>query len=157
VELIQGTHGACRGRYEFLATALFFGRVPPRPAIVSHIAREDLLHLYRDGRPDYKRIADLIKLSKTDLSKISQVAKSSVRFDANIPEPVALRLREIANIANLVAEFFAGDVQKVGLWFEVANPMLGNISPRDMIRIGRYKRLLNFVVDARDAEAATPP
>ena len=128
----------------------------PNPSIVSHIAREDLLHLYRDGRPDYKRIADLIKLSKADLSKISRVAKSSVRFDANIPEPVAQRLREIANIANLVAEFFAGDVQKVGLWFEVANPMLGNVSPRDMIRIGRYKRLLNFVLEAREAEAATP-
>ena len=126
-------------------------------SIVSHIAREDLLQLYKqDGRPDYKRIADLVKLSKTDLSKISQVAKSSVRFDANIPEPVAARLREIANIANLVAEFFTGDVQKVGLWFEVANPMLGNISPRDMIRIGRYKRLLNFVLEAREAEAATP-
>jgi hypothetical protein len=128
----------------------------PRPSIVSHIANEDLLHLYRDGRPDYKRIADLVKLSKADLGKISQVAKSSVRFDANIPEPVAERLREIANIANLVAGFFAGDVQKVGLWFELANPMLGNISPRNMIRIGRYKRLLNFVVDAREAEAATP-
>src|SRR5882724_12815706 len=129
----------------------------PRPSIVSHIANEDLLHLYREGRPDYKRIADLIKLSKADLSKISQVAKSSVRFDSNIPEPVAERLREIANIANLVAEFFAGDAQKVGLWFEIANPMLGNVSPRDMIRIGRYKRLLNFVVSAREAEAATPP
>jgi hypothetical protein len=112
--------------------------------------------LYRDGHPDYKRIAELTKLSKADLSKIAQVAKSSVRFDAHIPEPVAARLREIANIANLVAQFFAGDVQKVGLWFEIANPMLGNISPRDMIRIGRYKRLLNFVLDAREAEAAAP-
>jgi hypothetical protein len=129
----------------------------PRPSIVSHIANEDLLNLYREGRPDYKRIADLVKLTKADLGKISQVAKSSVRFDANIPEPVAERLREIANIANLVAQFFAGDVQKVGLWFEIANPMLGNVSPRDMIRIGRYKRLLNFVVSAREAEAATPP
>jgi len=129
----------------------------PRPSIVSHIANEDLLHLYREGRPDYKRIADLVKLTKADLGKISQVAKSSVRFDANIPEPVAERLREIANIANLVAEFFGGNAQKVGLWFEIANPMLGNVSPRDMIRIGRYKRLLNFVVSAREAEAATPP
>jgi hypothetical protein len=128
----------------------------PRASIVSHIANQDLLHLYRDGHPDYKRIADLTKLSKADLSKISQVAKSSVRFDAHIPEPVAARLREIANIANLVAEFFAGDAQKVGLWFEIANPMLGNASPRDMIRFGRYKRLLNFVIDAREAEAATP-
>src|SRR5271155_4017287 len=125
-------------------------------SIVNHIAREDLLKLYRGGHPDYKRIAELTKLSKADLGKISGVAKSSVRFDAHIPEPVAERLREIANIANLVAEFFSGDAQKVGLWFEIANPMLGNVSPRDMIRIGRYKRLLNFVVSARDAEAATP-
>jgi len=67
-----------------------------------------------------------------------------------------MRLREIANIANLVAEFFAGDAQKVGLWFEIANPMLGNISPRDMIRIGRYKRLLNFVIVAREENSAGP-
>ncbi len=112
--------------------------------------------MYRDGHPEYKRIADLARLSKADLGKISGVAKSSVRFDAHIPEPVAEKLREIANIANLVAEFFAGDAQKVGLWFEIANPTLGNASPRDMIRIGRYKRLLNFVLEAREAEAASP-
>lgn len=116
----------------------------------------DLLGLYRDSHPDYKRIAELVQLSKADLSKLAGVAKASVRFDANIPVPVAERLREIANIANLVAEFFSGDAQKVGLWFELPNPMLGNISPRNMIRAGRYKRLVNFVLDAREAEAATP-
>jgi hypothetical protein len=121
-------------------------------SIVSHIAKADLLHLYRDGHPDYKRVADFVKLNKADLGRISGVAKSSVRFDAHIPEPVAERLREIANIANLVAEFFEGDAQKVGLWFEIANPLLGNVSPRDMIRIGRYKRLLSFVLEAREAE-----
>jgi hypothetical protein len=125
----------------------------PRPPIVSHIANDDLLHLYRDGHPDYKRIADFIKLSKSDLSKIVRVAKSSVRFDAHIPEPVAERLREIAN---LVAEFFVGDARKVALWFEIANPMLGNISPSNMIRIGKQKRLLTFVVSAREENGATP-
>lgn len=127
----------------------------PRSALVSHIA-EDILHLYSDGRPDYRRIADIVNLSKTDLAKISNVAKSSVRFDANIPEPVAERLRDIANIANLVAEYFAGDVHKVGLWFEIANPMLGNVSPRTMIRLGRYKRLLSFVLQAREDETRPP-
>jgi hypothetical protein len=115
-----------------------------------------LLHFYRDGHPDYKRIAELIKLSKSDLSKIAQVAKSSVRFETHIPEPVAERLREIANIANLVAEFFVGDEQKVALWFEIANPMLGNITPSNMIRIGKQKRLLSFVVSAREENSATP-
>ena len=124
--------------------------------ITAHIAQRDLLGLYRDGHPDYKRIADLVQLSKADLSKLTGVAKSSVRFDTNIPVPVAERLRELANIANLVAEYFNGDVQKVGLWFELPNPMLGNISPRNMIRGGRYKRLLNVVLDAREAENATP-
>lgn len=127
-----------------------------RPSIAAHIARKDLLGLYQEGgHPDYKRIAELVQLSKSDLSKLTGVAKSSVRFDANIPVPVAERLREFANIANLVAEFFEGDVQKVALWFELSNPMLGSLSPRNMIRAGRYKRLLNFVLDAREAE--NPP
>lgn len=125
------------------------------PSLTAHIAQRDLLNLYPQGDPDYKRIADLIQLSKADLSKLGNVAKSSVRFDQHIPSEVAERLREYANIANLVAEFFGGDVQKVALWFELANPMLGNVSPRVMIRAGRYKRLLNFVLEAREAEQAT--
>jgi hypothetical protein len=121
--------------------------------VTGHIA-SDILGLYRNGEPDYRRVADLAKLSKDDLSKIAKVAKSSVRYDEAIPAAVAERLREIANIANLVAEYFGGDVLKVGLWFELPNPHLGNISPRTMIRGNRYKRLLNFVLDAREAEQA---
>jgi len=136
--------------------ALSSNTVASRASIAAHIARKDLLGLYQQGHPDYKRIADLVQLSKADLSKLAGVAKSSVRFDTNIPAPVAERLRELANIANLVAEFFDGDVQKVGLWFELPNPMLGNLSPRNMIRAGRYKRLINFVLDARDAENSAP-
>lgn len=143
-----------RGSRMFVTASTTASRIA-RPAIVRHVANEDLLHLYRDGLPDYKRIADLTKLTKSDLAKIADVAKSSVRFDEHIPEPVAVALREIANIANLVAEFFADEPHKVKLWFEIANPMLGNISPSDMIRIGRYKRLLSFVITAR-GEAATP-
>lgn len=124
---------------------------PAARPITGHIAK-DVLGLYRDGRPDYKRVADMVKLTKEDLGKISKVAKSSVRFDDAIPAAVAERLREIANIANLVAEFFDGDIHKVGLWFELPNPHLGDVSPRMMIRGDRYKRLLNFVLDAREAE-----
>lgn len=122
-------------------------------SLSAHIA-SDMLGFWEGGEPNYKKIADLWKLSKADLSKLGNVAQSSVRFDESIPASVAERLRELANIANLVAEFFKGDAHKVGLWFELANPMLGNISPRNMIRAGRYKRLLNFVLEAREAERA---
>lgn len=122
--------------------------------ITGHIA-EDVLGLTRKGQTDYRRVVELVQLSKEDLSKIANVAKSSVRFDEAIPLPVAERLREIANIANLVGEFFDGNPEKVALWFELPNPLLGDISPRNMIRGGRYKRLLNFVLDAREAERAS--
>ena len=128
------------------------GRSSARP-ITGHVAN-DVLGFYRERHPDYRRVAALVKLSKEDLSKLAKVPKASVRFDEAIPTAVAERLRDIANIANLVAEYFNGDAQKVGLWFELPNPMLGNISPRTMIRGNRYKRLLNFVLEAREAESA---
>jgi hypothetical protein len=124
-----------------------------RTQFAPHIA-SDVLGLWSAGEPDYKKIAELVQLSKKDLSKLGGVSLASVRFDENIPQAVAERLREIANIANLVGEFFAGDVHKVCLWFELTNPQLGGISPRGMIRAGRYKRLMNFVLEAREAERA---
>ena len=44
--------------------------------------------------------------------------------------------------------FFEGDVAKTALWFRLPNPLLGDVSPRDMIRYGRYARLQEFVVEA---------
>jgi hypothetical protein len=41
-----------------------------------------------------------------------------------------------------------GDVRKTVLWLTLPNPMLGNVSPRDMIRFGRYKRLSKFIANA---------
>lgn len=121
--------------------------------ITAHIA-DDLLGLHRDGHADYRRIADLVNLSKADLSKIALVSRSSVRFDDAIPSAVAGRLREIANLANLVAQYFDGDASKVRLWFELPNPMLGNVAPCTMIRGNRCRELLKFVLDAREAETA---
>jgi hypothetical protein len=53
----------------------------------------------------------------------------------------------------LVAQFFDGDAAKTALWFKTPNPLLGNLSPRDMIRYGRYDRLRRFVLDALDENA----
>lgn len=129
------------------------GRKSAHP-ITGHIAK-DVLRLHREGRLDYRRITELTRLSKEDLSRLAKVARSSVRFDDAIPAAVAERLREIANIANLVAEYFNGDESKVSLWFELPNPMLGHVSPAAMIRGNRCRRVLNFVLEAREAEFAS--
>jgi hypothetical protein len=36
-------------------------------------------------------------------------------------------------------------VHKTELWFRLPNPLLGNVSPRDMIRYGRYETMRDFI------------
>jgi len=87
-------------------------------------------------------------LKKADVGRIAAVAESSVRWDDNIPEAVLVRMEEIASTINLVAKQFSGDPEKTVAWFRARNPLLGDVSPRDMIRLGRYDRLRRFVIQA---------
>jgi len=54
-----------------------------------------------------------------------------------------------AIICSLVAAFFAGDPVKTGLWFRTKKSLLGELSPRDMIRYGRTENLRQVVLAAR--------
>ncbi len=106
-----------------------------------------------------KKVAEFYDFDKREIAKVANVAPSSVRYDHKIPKEVAERLAEIANIAELAAQFFAGDSIKTALWFKTPNPLLGQICPRDMVRYGRYDRLRQFVLEAlreSAAEAAVP-
>jgi hypothetical protein len=118
-------------------------------SLYNNIHTKDLLGFGTNGHTNYQKVADFLDLSKGDIAKISKVSEQSVRFDEKrIPALVSERLQQIANICQLVAEHFQ-DINKTALWFKTPNPLLGNISPRDMIRYGRYGRLMQFVLDAR--------
>ena len=78
----------------------------------------------------------------------SSVSVASVRYDQLIPIVVRERLEEIASTINLVAKQFEGDLDKTAAWFKAKNPLLGDVSPRDMIRLGRYDRLRRFIINA---------
>lgn len=92
-----------------------------------------------------KSVQSFLSLKKEDVSRIADVSPKSVRFDDAMPVPVRERLQEIANTINLVARFFGGDADKTGTWFKTRNPLLGDISPRDMICLGRFQRLRKFI------------
>lgn len=118
--------------------------------IFGNVYRRDLLGFRENDSTDYRKVIDFLKFDKNDVSKIAGVAKTSVRYDIKMPIEVKERLDEIANICQLVAEFFDGDREKTALWFSLPNPLLGNVAPRDMIRYGRYNKLLKFVMNARE-------
>jgi hypothetical protein len=94
---------------------------------------------------DAKSVQSFLSLKEEDVSRIADVSPKSVRFDDAMPVPIRERLQEIANTINLVARFFGGDADKTGTWFKTRNPLLGDISPRDMICLGRFQRLRKFI------------
>jgi uncharacterized protein (DUF2384 family) len=120
------------------------------PDIFATIPKQDYLSLFQDSRPKYEAVVDFLELKKEDVSKATGVPLNSVRYDERIPSELHERIREWATLINLVAEHFEGKAEKTALWFTVSNPLLGNVTPRDMIRFGRYKRLFKFVVTALD-------
>ena len=121
-----------------------------QPALFRNVHERDYLGFWANETLNARVVADFLDLKKPDVAKVAGVAPSSVRFDHKIPREVRERLEEIANICALVAQFFGGDVAKTALWFRTRNPLLGDISPRDMIRFGRYAKLRQFVMDALD-------
>lgn len=124
------------------------GVVMSNSGLFATVAPDDLLAFGRGPDFNPKRVADWMDLTKNEVSKIALVAKASVRYDEAAPKAVVERLEEIANIANMVAGIFDGDLAKASLWFRTKNPMLGDVSPRDMVRLGRYDRLRKFIITA---------
>lgn len=115
-------------------------------AVFGTVARDNL-SFWHDRKLDYRKVVDFLEIDKRDISRFSGVAKSSVRFDQSMPVAVRQHMEQIANICNLAFEYFQDDV-KTKLWFQTPNPMLGNFSPRDMIRFGRFDKLRRFVMEA---------
>ena len=95
-----------------------------------------------------RKVPEFLGFKSVDVSHIAGISQKSVRYDENIPQQMKDRLEEIANTINMVASMFDGDADKTVTWFKASNPLLGEISPRDMIRLGRYERLRQFIVNA---------
>ena len=119
------------------------------PALFNTVPRKDHLSLFKSGtgRPDYQKVVKLLDFKKRDVAKASQISIQSVRYDQKIPKELEERVREWAVALSLVAQYFKNE-HKTVLWFKTPNPLLGNIAPRDMIRVGRFKKLYQFILNA---------
>jgi uncharacterized protein (DUF2384 family) len=117
-------------------------------ALFETIPREDYLSLFPSGDTNYEKVIDLLDFKKKDVARASNLALNSVRYDPpKMPKELQDRIQEWAVALNLVAQFFR-DEQKTVLWFKTPNPLLGDIAPRDMIKIGRFKKLRQFILQA---------
>ncbi|SMC62024.1 hypothetical protein [Polynucleobacter kasalickyi] len=118
------------------------------PAIFNSIPQSDDLGLFKkSGKPDYDKVKDILGYTKQDISIASGIPIGSIRFDDKVPAELTERVLEWATVIALVHSFF-NDQTKTMLWFKVPNPLLGDVAPRDMIKVGRYKKLLKFIQTA---------
>ncbi len=117
--------------------ATLFGTVP----------REDYLDLFPSGGTDYERAVGLLGFKKKDVARASNVPLQSIRYDRKMPKELEDRVSEWAVALALVAQFFR-DGPKTILWFKTPNPLLGNLAPREMIRVGRFRKLHRFINNA---------
>lgn len=118
-------------------------------SLFDNIARKDHLHLFPAGEnPDFQRVVELLDFKKTDVARASNIPSHSVRYDPpRMPKELQERMMEWAVALNLVAQFFRDETKTV-LWFRTPNPLLGDMTPRDMIRVGRYRKLIRFIQTA---------
>ncbi len=133
--------------------------MPSATGLFRTVADKDYLGFWANQTLQARQVADFLDFDKSDVAKVAQVALKSVRYDEKIPKDVLERLQEIANICSLVAQYFEGDAVKTALWFKTANPLFGNISPRDMIRFGRFEKLRRFIyaaIEENSASGVTP-
>lgn len=113
-----------------------------------NVPNRDVLGFGQGTQFQPQRVSEFLDLKRADVSRVADVSPKSVRWDDAIPVAMRNRLEEIAVTCNLVAEAFGGDVEKTALWFKAKNPLLGDVSPRDMVRLGRFDRLRKYIVSA---------
>ncbi len=121
-------------------------------SLFSNIATTKIPLFYKkNGELDYRQVVSIfLKLTNDDLAKIANISVKSVRFENDrMPTALKERIIEIKNVCELVAEMMGGSLEKTQLWFTTKNQMLGNITPRDMIRYGRYSKLLDILMDIK--------
>jgi uncharacterized protein (DUF2384 family) len=122
--------------------------VYPQAALFNTVPSRDYLQLWQAGRFHPRRVVRFLDLAKEDVARLAGLAVASVRFDRKAPHDLLERLTELAAICTLVAQVFEGNAIRTALWFKTPNPLLGDVSPREMIRTGRQDRLRRVVWDA---------
>src|SRR3990167_3913265 len=121
-----------------------------KSALFNTVPEEDYLQLFPKGHIDGKKVVDFLKYKKADVAAATNVPESTIRYEPQkMPIELKERLTEWAIALNLVQGFFKDEAKTI-LWLSIPNPLLGGMSPRDMIRVGRFKKLLNFIKTALD-------
>lgn len=118
-------------------------------SLFDSVPEKDHCNLFSGTKPNAKTVMSMLDFSRDDLAIATGISANKIRLDERMQAEIENRFREWAVAINLVAGFFK-DVDKTMLWFQTPNPLLGNVSPANMIKMGRFGKLLRFIQTARE-------
>ena len=108
---------------------------------------QDRFNFFTGSSIHGQKVVNTLEYKKQEVSQASGVKVSSIRYDMKMPIELKERLIEWATAINLAASFFK-DNNKTILWFNTPNSLLGEVTPRNMIRVGRSQKLITFIRNA---------
>ena len=114
------------------------------------------LGLFTDeGEADVDATATFLSLSRKELAEACGLSSAEQVRPGRMSEIAKQRVSELAAAMEFVADAFDGDKIKTTFWFKTPNPNFGGSSPKNLILKGRYKKVLAFILSARNANNAT--
>lgn len=113
--------------------------------IFSNIPEGDLFGIKSNNHFNYQEAAKFLGMNKKEVAKAAGLSESSIRYDERMPTDLKDFFMELISVLSIVSSQLKQDKEKTRLWFNMPNPMLGGVSPLQMILLGKHKKLMKFI------------
>lgn len=111
--------------------------------------RTNYMEFYtQQGDVRVEKVWDSLDASRTELATALGYEPDQLRPE-RLTGKAKERIEQIASALEFVSETFAGDINKTLYWIRTPNLNLGGFSPKQLILKGKYKKVLEFIEDAR--------
>ncbi len=118
-------------------------------SLFDSVSKAKHLPFYEHGdQTNFKKVVDCLGFDKKTVARATGLSQKTIRYDKGITKELKARINEWRLALEKVAEFFGGDINKTIDWFQLPNPRLGYVSPKDMIAFGRFNKLYKFILEA---------
>ncbi len=98
-----------------------------------------------------ERLKDYVERAKAAVTRAQEelgIAKKNIKEFRESKALLAEEGPRLVSCREKVEKFFGGDMEKTRLWFKTPNPLLGDVSPDDMISLHKTAKLLAFIEEA---------
>lgn len=118
--------------------------------VYSHVVKSSHFpEFYKGGEVQPKIMMKFLGITRKDVCEMTGTHSATLRFDDRMQDSVRTAFIELANMIEFVANVFEGDRNKARIWFIITNLNLGDLSPVDMIKLGKANKLAQFIYSAK--------